>query len=51
MKYLFKLAAFPILKELTIRVLKFVINKYDIDQLEEFVQSFKPVQADYNTDF
>lgn len=42
MKYLFKLAALPFLKELTIRVLKFIINQYKIEHLEDFVKSFKP---------
>ena len=42
MKYFFKFAALPLFKELTIRILKFVISKYEINQLEYFINSFKP---------
>lgn len=42
MKYFFKLAALPLVKELTIKILKFIINKYEINQLEDFINSFKP---------
>ena len=42
MKYFFKLSSLPLIKKIIIQIIKIFINKYKINELKDFINSFKP---------